>query len=181
LLILSCAKNPFSARDSEDPFKKAGTFIPPTSPEIVLENLKLSYQELVIGNYMQTIDSAFIFRFDYVEGVLLDSTWGYSTEVNLTENLFNDIQLSGGLQSLDVELTPQEGQVDIVLDTAATLIRGYVVSVMDSLGNVLEKYEGVAQFEMVEGSFNYWTLLVWEDYHLDTEKQSWADFKNLYR
>lgn len=181
VLGLSCAKNPFSSRDSETPFTQAGTFIPPTSPQIVLENLRLSYSELVIGNFMQTIDSSFVFSFDYVEGVLIDSTWGYTAEVNLTENLFGDIRLSKGARKLNVELTPRSGQQDVMLDTSATLIRGYVVSISDSLDNELERFEGVAQFDMIESSFNYWRLQHWDDLHLDTSTKSWADLKNRYR
>lgn len=180
-LTFSCAKNPFSSRDSEAPFTQAGTFIPPTSPEIVLENLRLSYSELVISNYTQTIDSNFVFSYDYVEGVFLDSTWGFAAEMNLTENLFNDIRLAKGSRVLNVEFMMQSGQDDIVLDTSATLIRGYVVSISDSLENELERFEGVAQFGMVESSFNYWTLLRWEDLHLATDIKSWVDLKTRYR
>jgi hypothetical protein len=181
VLLAGCAKNPFAARESDDPITPAGTFVPPTSPQIVLENLKLAYSELVIGNLMQTIDSNFVFRFDYIAGVIADTTWGFTAEVNLTENLFNDILLSEGARVLSVELEPRSGQDDIVLDTAATLIRGYMVSISDSLGNDLERYEGVAEFELIESSFNYWTLLVWDDYHLETDSKSWADLKSSYR
>lgn len=181
LLLVSCAKNPFSSRDSDTPVSAAGTFIPPTSPEIVLENLRLAYNELVISNFIQSIDSNFVFRFDFIEGATLDTTWDFAQEVNLTENLFSDFRLSEGELTISVEMTPQFGQEDIVLDTMAIMIRSYVITVSDTLQKETEVYEGVSQFELIESSFNYWTLLVWEDLHVDTRTKSWADLKSKYR
>jgi len=178
---LSCAKNPFSSRESEQPSSEAGTFIPPTSPEIVLENLQLSYSELVIGNFIQTLDSNFSFSFDYVEGVITDSTWGFAEEINLTENMFSELRLNQESRSISIELAPRIDYDDILLDTAATLIRSYLLIIADSSGAELERYEGVSQFDLVENSFNFWTLLSWEDLHLDTETKSWADLKTRYR
>ncbi len=181
LLVGSCAKNPFSARDSEEPSTQAGTFIPPTLPKFVLENLKLSYSELVISNFIQTLDSNFIFHFDYLEGIEIDSTWGFSEEIDRTERLFNDFRSEKSAFSLSVQFIQQEEQQDVILDTAAILIRDYVVTVTDSLDNKVGCYKGISRFEMVESSFSYWTLLVWEDWHLTTGAESWADLKNKYR
>ena len=102
LLLVSCAKNPFSTRDSEPPTGKAGTFIPPTTPQIVLENLRFCYQELVIGNFIQCLDSDFLFQFDFIQGAQTDSSWGYAREVSLTEKLFNDFNAPKATRSMRV-------------------------------------------------------------------------------
>ena len=181
LLLGSCAKNPFSSRESEAPSEQAGTFIPPTSPEIVLENLRLAYSEMVIGNFIECLDSGFVFSFDYVEGSLIDTSWGHAVEINLTENLFADFRSAKTNRQLEVEFSLQPDQADVVLDTTAMLIRGYVVTVSDTTGAPLAAYEGIAQFDLVEAAFNFWALARWEDLHLSTRSPSWADLKNSYR
>lgn len=181
LLCASCAKNPFSTRDSETPTTKAGTFIPPTVPQVVLENLRLSYSELVISNFIQCLDSAFAFKFDFIQGAREDSSWGYGSEINLTGKLFSDLQATKATRSLKIVLSTQSDQPDVILDTVATLVRSYVVSVVDSSGVELKSYRGVARFEMVESAFNFWAIANWRDLHLNLETRSWADFKNEYR
>lgn len=181
LLIASCAKNPFSARDSEEPSEAAGTFVPPTSPEIVLENLRLAYEEMVIGNYIECLDSSFTFVFDFIEGSLIDTSWDQTVEINLTENLFADFRAREANRKISVDFFLQAEQQDVLLDSAAMMIRSYLVTVQDSSGAVVETYEGVAQFDLVEAAFNFWSLARWEDLHQATDTPSWADLKNSYR
>jgi hypothetical protein len=147
----------------------------------VLENLRLSYSELVISNFIQCLDSAFAFKFDFIQGAREDSSWGYGSEINLTGKLFSDLQATKATRSLKIVLSTQSDQPDVILDTVATLVRSYVVSVVDSSGVELKSYRGVARFEMVESAFNFWAIANWRDLHLNLETRSWADFKNEYR
>lgn len=181
LALASCAKNPFATRDSEEPTVKAGTFIPPTTPQIVLENLRLSYSELVISNFIQCLDSAFAFGFDFIQGAQGDSSWRYASEIRLTEKLFNDFNTAKTSRSIKIVFATQAGQTDVVLDSVATLVRSYVLTVIDSANTTLKTYQGVAQFALAEGAFNFWTLVGWKDLHLNLATRSWADFKNEYR
>jgi hypothetical protein len=136
---------------------------------------------MVIGNYIECLDSNFLFVFDYIEGSLVDTSWDQTVEINLTENLFADFRGSESGKQLAVSFFVQAEQQDLLLDTTAMMIRGYVVTVSDSAGAMLETYEGVAQFDLVEAAFNFWSLARWEDLHLDTRSPSWADLKNSYR
>jgi len=177
----SCAKNPFNSRESEAPTSEGGTFIPPTSPQIVLENLRLSYTQLVISNFIQSLDSQFVFRFDVVEGIATDTSWGFQAEISLTEKLFNDFTATKNARGIRIVLSPQAGQSDQILDSTATLVRKYRLMEVDSLGREQASYEGVSRFELVESAFNYWSLRLWEDIHLSFETKSWAELKYAYR
>ncbi|MGB5106064.1 MAG: hypothetical protein WBP29_06895 [Candidatus Zixiibacteriota bacterium] len=181
LALLSCAKDPFSTRDNELPTKKPGTFIPPTAPAIVLENLRLSYSELVIGNFIQCLDSNFTFRFDFVQTTPGDTSWGFNQEVALTQKMFNEFSSNKEVRRISIEFVDLPDQSDILLDTAATLIRSYTLSVTDTLGTVQDNFHGVARFDLVESAFNFWSLRRWEDLHSDTQVSSWAEFKNAFR
>jgi hypothetical protein len=181
LLIGSCAKNPFSTRDSEPPTSQAGTFIPPTAPQIVLENLRLCYSELVISNFVQCLDSQFVFRFDFLQGAQTDSGWMFAQEVSLTEKMFNEFGADVSGRTLKVVFSAQADQPDVVLDSIATLVRSYTVTVLDSADVRLGGYQGVASFVMVESAFNFWAIRSWSDLHLNLDTQSWAELKNAYR
>lgn len=180
LTICSCAKNPFSTRDNEEPTEPVGTFIPPTSPLIVLENLRFAYAELVIGNFVQCLDSIFTYRFDFLQTLPGDTAWDYRQEVNLTTKMFSAFSADKS-RRITIEFTPQVDQPDQVLDTTATLIRSYILSVTDTLGTVKQNFQGIARFDLVEGAFNFWSLRRWEDLHEDLDINSWAEFKNAYR
>lgn len=181
LLAASCAKSPFSTRDSEPPTARAGTFIPPTTPQIVLENLRLCYFELVIGNFVQSLDSNFVFTYDFLQGSQADSGWDFRQELNLTEKMFNDFAVNKSERSLRVTFTAQFEQPDVILDSAATLVRSYTITVADSAGQTSTSYAGVARFEMIESAFNFWAISSWSDLHLNLDTPSWVELKNAYR
>ena len=181
ILICGCAKDPFSVRDNEAPTTKPGTFVPPTAPVIVLENLRLSYAELVIGNYIQCLDSHFVFKFDYIQITPGDTAWSYTREVTLTQKMFNEFNANKATRRMSVQFNVLLDQPDAVLDTSATLVRSYTLLITDTLGTVQEDFHGIARFELIESSFNFWTLRRWEDLHGESQTNSWAEFKNAYR
>jgi len=181
LIAIGCVKNPFSTRESQPPTEQAGTFIPPTTPQIALENLRFAYTEFVIGNFIQTLDSDFVFTFDFVQSLPSDTGWGFQQEVNLTDNLFNDFNANKGKKSLSLSFAPVPDQPDLIEDTTAVLVRSYTISISDSLGQLAGNFTGVSQFNLVESSFQFWTINRWEDLHQSTNTDSWADFKNAYR
>lgn len=181
LILIGCAKNPFSTRDSEPPTEQAGTFIPPTSPQIALENVRFSYTEFVISNFIQTLDSNFVFVFDFIQSIPTDSGWGYQQEVSLTDNLFNDFIANKNQKSLSLRFEPVLDQPDLIDDTTATLVRSYTITVSDSAGQLIESFSGVSRFDLVESSFQFWTIRRWQDFHDDAAINSWADLKNAYR
>lgn len=184
LLFLACA-SPFDSRDSEPPITDRGTFIQPVSPQIVLFNLENSYKELIITNFMQSLDSNFLFIFDFVTGIPPegDSGWTYSEELRLTELIFNNFQADTAAEII-LSLSPLENQADQSYDTTAILYRSYslqaVKTANESQIDTVE-YLGTSIFTMVENDQGLWSILRWEDQHQSTNIPSWADFKNGYR
>ncbi len=184
LLFLACA-SPFDSRDSEPPITDRGTFIQPVSPQIVLFNLENSYKELIITNFMQSLDSSFLFIFDFVTGIPPegDSGWTYSEELRLTELIFNNFQADTAAEII-LSMSPLENQADQSYDTTAVLYRSYSLQAvkMANDGQIdTVEYLGTSIFTMVENDQGLWSLLRWEDQHQSTNIPSWADFKNGYR
>lgn len=181
IFVASCAKDPFSTRDNEPPTTRPGTFIPPTAPALVLENLRLSYSELVIGNFIQCLDSSFTFAFDFIQAAPGDTVWGYSLEVALTQKMFNEFKADPRARTVEIRFDRLVDQPDLTSDTTATIIRSYVLTIVDSLGTVEDNFHGIARFDLVESAFNFWSLRRWGDLHTETELNTWAEFKNAYR
>ncbi|MBD3217099.1 MAG: hypothetical protein GF310_02400 [candidate division Zixibacteria bacterium] len=186
ILILSVAcASPFDSRDSELPTTDQGTFIQPVSPQVVLLNLENSYKELIITNFIQSLDSSFYFIYDFVTGRPAegDSGWSYTAELRLTESIFNSLQADTAGEII-LSLTPLENQVDQSFDTTAVLYRSYDLTVIKT-GNEDQidttEFLGTSIFTMIENDQGLWSLLRWEDQHQNTNIPNWADYKNGYR
>jgi hypothetical protein len=80
-----------------------------------------------------------------------------------------------------VTFANQPNQPDIILDSTATLVRSYTVTVADSAGQESSSYKGIVRFEMIESAFNFWAIRGWSDLHLNLDTPSWAELKNAYR
>ncbi|HEQ99045.1 MAG TPA: hypothetical protein ENO22_06870 [candidate division Zixibacteria bacterium] len=184
LIFIACA-SPFDSRESELPTNDRGTFIQPVSPQVVLFNLENSFKELIITNFMQSLDSNFFFLYDFVTGSPPegDSGWAHSEELRLTELIFNNFQADSGAEII-LSLTPLQNQADQSYDTTAVLYRSYSLqAVKTGSGGQIDttEYLGTSIFTMVENNQGLWSLLTWEDRHQSTNIPSWADFKNGYR
>lgn len=184
LIVLSCA-DPFSSRESNPPVTDTGTFVQPVTPQIVLFNLENSYKDLVITNYIQCLDSNFVFRYDFVtkQPNATDSGWSYSEEMRINESMFNNM-LSDTSAGFLVSLSPLIDRPDEAFDTSAVIYRSYVLRVIapDNQGGLdTSQYVGTSIFTMIENEQGLWSISRWEDQHQNTSIPSWADFKNGYR
>lgn len=184
LVVFSCA-DPFSSRESNPPINDTGTFVQPVTPQIVLFNLENSYKDLVITNFIQCLDSNFVFRYDFVtkQPSATDSGWTYSEELRLIESIFNNM-LGDSSAGLMVSLSPLMEQPDEAFDTSAVIYRSYILKAItpnNQDGLDTSEYFGTSIFTMVENEQGLWSIARWEDQHQNTNTPSWADFKNGYR
>jgi hypothetical protein len=183
LAAVSCS-NPFSGRDSEPPSESEGTYLTPVDPEIVLFNLENSYNEKIIANFVQCLDTNFVFRFDHLLfGGFADSGWNYNSEISLTEKMFANYRKDANTRSLWLSMRIVPG-LDRHEDTIAVLHREYQLSTITGLDKMIPdtiRYVGTATFELVEMGFNLWSIREWRDFHQTSTDTSWADFKNGFR
>jgi len=182
LAVLSCS-NPFSGRDSEPPSESQGTYLTPVDPQIVLFNLENSYNERIIANFVQCLDTSFVFHFDHLLfGEFADSGWTYNSEISLTDKMFANYRKNADTRSLWLSMRVVPG-LDRVEDTIAVLHREYQLSTITGLDKVIQdtiRYVGTAIFELEMG-FNLWSIREWRDFHQTSTDTSWADFKNGFR
>lgn len=184
IIGLSCT-SPFSGRDSEFPSESQGTFITPVEPEIVLLNLEASYNEKIISNFLQCLDTSFFFTFDFLQFAdIPDSGWGYDIERVITDNMFNFYRAGSDSVSLSLTLRPIQSLPGRKEDTLAILYREYELETVSSLDKATPDtvtYNGTAEFEITQTSGNLWMLRRWLDQHASPQDTAWSDFKNGFR
>ena len=183
LLLVGCEL--FNPRDSEPPIDVLDPYawVPPTSPEFVLQNLanslpahKLNYHLDVLGNSNET---GVTFTFFPDQGVassqpgVFDS-WGYVEEENFITKLFESLNTQG-LQRLEWEieqLSPIDDRYEIITDYQMTLSYG------DPETPLPTQLKGQATLTLVQNVDLLYEISVWQDLKSDT-LPCWSDLKTL--
>ncbi|MCF7825709.1 MAG: hypothetical protein K9N29_03580 [Candidatus Marinimicrobia bacterium] len=181
LLLAGCEL--FTPRESEPPIDVLDPYawIPPTSPEMVLQNLanafpahQLNYHLDVLGNNDET-GVAFVFLPD--QGVSSSQpgvfdNWGYVEEENFITKLF-DVLKEDGFQRLDWEieqLSPIDDRYEIITDYHLTLSYGESETALPT------QLKGQATLTLVQNIDQLYEISVWQDLKSDT-LPCWSDLK----
>lgn len=184
-ICLQSCTDPFSGRESEPPSENEGTFLTPSDPYTVLFNLERAYNEKIITNFEQCLDTSLFFLHDYLLYVAdSDSGWSFAIERSATQNIFSYYRESSASRRISLYLRSMSIS-DQVEEASAVLWREYqltTVEGLDSAGPDTMVYVGSARFELVDMGFNLWAISRWSDFHeTDSDTESWADFKNGFR
>lgn len=189
ILTAACAKNPFSTRDTEDPYGSAGTWETPQSPSVVLQNLFFAYNEMVISNYELCFSDSFLFSSpeDSIDAVNdgrgdLFVDWNKQVEVGVANNIFSTFSASDTLD-LFLTLTSAEDYIDIIEDTSAVLYRSYSLVLINTSSDGADTVTagGLATFQLYQEQLNWWTIYLWEDIPAVSGETDWGDIKAEYR
>ena len=181
-ILSSCSF--LSTREPESPDTGSLSFIPPTSPSIVVQNLITSIKEKNPNNYVSCfLDSMsgdkrnmnFIplssVKAAYPE---LFNKWNLQSERNYFMLLISKSNLEKGV---NVELTNQKFEnfaIDSVVYNA-----DYLYSFVLSSTGLLNKYSGSLRFVFTSKSNGYWGISTWQDFSIpnDSIKKTWSDLK----
>lgn len=188
--LSGCAKNPFSTRDSEQPYGAAGTWETPQSPDVTLNNLLYAYNEMVaISNYELCFSDSFSFSSpeDSIDAVNngrgdLFANWDKSVEIQTALNIFATFS---GADTLGLFLTmaPASQYTDIVEDTTAVMYRSYTLTLITThpLSADTTVAEWLATFHLRQEQLNWWTITWWGDIPALPGQTDWGDIKAEYR
>jgi len=189
LTVASCVKNPFSTRDTEQPYGSAGTWETPQSPDITVRNLLYAYNEMIISNYQLCFSDSFFYSSpeDSIDAINngrgeLFMDWDKSVEVATAVNLFSTYSSSDSLEYF-LTMAPVEQYPDFIEDTTATMYRNYtfvLISTYDQGADTLTA-QGMATFQIIQEQLNWWTIQVWEDLPAVPGQTDWGDIKAEYR
>lgn len=189
LALFSCAKDPFSTRDTENPYGSAGTWDTPQSPEVAIRNLLYSYNELIISNYQLCFSDSFSFSSpeDSIDAVNngrgdLFADWDKTVEINTTADIFATVSTDDSLD-MYLSLLTSIDYPDLVEDTSAVMYRTYSLTLIKTTGGATDTTtaEGLATFHLRQELLNWWTIVWWGDIPAVSGQTDWGDIKAEYR
>lgn len=178
IVLIGCAKDPFSVRGAQNPKDMGGTYVTPVDPLIVADNLRFAMAERNIGHYVQTYADSLVYLFDFL---LVDrpdplSGWGATEESRIAQNLFETAD------SVTLSLSQTTDRIDRFDDSAAVLYRTYTLTTFtrdaDSLKS--EEFAGELVLHLARNSLDLWWIVRWEDVHKSANQLSWSDLKSRY-
>ncbi len=183
LLLSGCEL--FTPRESEPPLNTSDPYAwkPPTTPEIVLENLSNAFPAHKINYHLDVLghdsESSMSFSFLPDQGVASSQpgvfdAWGYIEEENFMSKLFQFLS-EEGLQNLEwqiEQLSPIEDRYEIIAGYQLTL------SYQDNLAPLPNQIKGQATLTLNQNSDLLYEISLWQDLKSDT-LPCWSDLKTL--
>ena len=189
LLFIGC-DSIFSTREPELPKDDVARSLwqQPTSPGIVLENLKNAFLERNEENYLRSLTDStssnrvFVYIPDQGSAAKFPGIfngWGLNEERVYINLLFSESSLPVGVLS-SLEFTRFE-EPSIPSDSAL-FEEIYELDLEHTLKNVPTKMMGIAKFRMARSSDGSWSIYRWEDITFSSESDTlnlptWSELK----
>ena len=166
IIMLSC--NP------TEPYPPGWSYYDPVdSVSKLIENFEISYITQDIGNYMQCFRNDFVFYYESNGDTL---SWGYDTEEQIHQTMFNQID------RVWLTLSGSEQYTWSGDTTGATLVlaRDYYLRIFIGLDDSTSTPAyGTAHFICRQDSMEEWYVWQWWDYP-DPGRDGWSDTKLLF-
>lgn len=172
----------FETRDPEPPLDTASTFVPPTTPDIVLQNLRSAIAERNVINYLRCLpDSLATSRtLRYLPSVSASaqyptvfSAWSLSSEKSwftaittfIPTTASSSLELRGGMSSVTADSATYQGQYTLILP--------------HGLGGVPESVSGSLQLVLALDRNSFWSIVQWTDLQ-NGSTPTWSDLKGRF-
>jgi hypothetical protein len=172
----------FSTREPEPPKAGGNTFVPPTTPDIVLTNMQHAVSEKDAANYLRclpdTLNSSRTFSF---------APSAAAAGRYVTTFLFWSLQSEKSYFSALVALTPSSSSSSLnitggfsVITTDSAIYNGdYQLTFQHGLSGVPETVRGNLQFVLVTDRTSLWSIVRWIDNPIGSDP-SWSDLKGRF-
>ncbi|MCD4652119.1 MAG: hypothetical protein K8S56_10110 [Candidatus Cloacimonetes bacterium] len=176
LILIICACNPFSSRDSEDLGEAVQWNAYPINPYETLDNLEFAFEYTQNANRFNTILSEnFTFYFDSQDvneyGIPVIS-WNRATENDMLIFLQNHLAENA---EIEVTLNSIDNEPDDLQSHFAEIYRTYEVAVSYNSGGY-NTYQGKFYLYLEEIS-GFWKISLWFDYRTESDDPTWGMLK----
>jgi len=165
----------FDTRSPEVPNNTRSTYVPPTSPEIVIENLSFSLQEKNSENYLKNIA---VNQFSYIPDSKsqlnyseIFINWNRQSEKHYMENLISQTNAT----STSVLFLDNRSYTFISSDSV-TLNADYIVVFQHRL-NYPKSAKGSMKLYLSTDENNLFNITRWEDYRRNDTDYTWSELK----
>ncbi|MCX7611294.1 MAG: hypothetical protein N2043_06875 [Ignavibacterium sp.] len=178
--LVSC--DLFNTREPQAPVQGRSNFIPPTEPQIVIQNLKNSFLDKNVQNYLAClVDTIFVNKkFKFLPSSEAASSFAFLVlDWNISDErkYFNSV----------VSKVPKDFPISLNLNdenysslTADTLVytASYFINVPHSSSEP-KNYAGNVQFNLVRDSRSNWSIYYWKDTR-SSNLPSWSELKGYF-
>ncbi|MFA6232611.1 MAG: hypothetical protein WC824_00310 [Bacteroidota bacterium] len=180
--LLCSACGLFETRDPEPPTSGSSTFVPPTSPDIVLSNLENAIAEKNTENYVRclidTLNSNRQFSF-----VPTSSAAGRYAPTFADWSLQSERAWFAAMKAFAPKDAASylnlQGRFSVIAADSAIYEGSYEVVFQHGVANVSETVRGNLQFVMQIDRNSVWSITRWIDISLNDET-SWSEWKGRF-
>ncbi len=172
----------FGTRDPEPPSSGSSTFVPPTSPDLVITNLENAVAEKSTENFLRclvdTLSSSQRYAFIptaaaagryaatfAVWSLQSERAWFSAMKAFSEEDAPSSLALTGGFSIIAADSAIYEGEYDLTF--------------RHGVSSVSENARGTLQFIMHTDRNSIWSITRWTDIPRD-EATSWSEWKGRF-
>lgn len=182
---LSCA-NPFSTREPEPPDRGGSSYVNPSDPTLVFQNMRIAIGQRNVENYLRSfVDTSRSVRgFEFIpdQGVAAANPgiflgWSLEDERRYLVELLQAIPKdSTASLSFDIESFSESANT-------ATFVQDYFIVAKHSQRSqgIGGEIRGRATFFLEQDESGNWAIYRWEDLKLEAGQESWSELKAFFR
>lgn len=176
ILVMLSGCGLFETRTPEDPVRTRSTFIPPTSPDALIQNLGSSIAEKNSTNYSKCISSVYYkyvpdSRSQLLYGHIFEN-WSYSSEKLYLDNLIS--QTNANAPS---NLFLSNKIVTLISTDSATVSADYIVVFQHNRANIPKTSVGNFRLTLTADESNYFYINIWEDFRRNDTDFTWSELR----
>lgn len=180
--VLSC--NLFKTRTPEEPSEQSSNYTPPTTPELVFQNMVNAFHDVNSVNYLSsfadTVNSNFVFTFEPNPQARVRYSSSFDRWTKLSEQQYflalqSKLQI-GTSPVLEFLTLAQQGIASDSIQYEAT----YRITLPHTQSNIPSQVHGSAQFFLVADRKRNWVIRRWDDFAQNQNDSTWSDLKGLF-
>lgn len=178
LIILFVGCDIIDTRDPEKPSTKRSNFEIASTPEILFNNLRNSFSDKVVENYLMCFADPSFSTNEYVFEPAIEvasqfSNWSLQQEEDYFNNLKSIVEEDSPIfLTLNETDSQREGE-------SADYFFDYEIIINSEDKRIIDSFKGSAHFKIELDSRQQWVITVWKDYQID-ENVSWSELKGRF-
>ena len=181
-ILITSGCDLFEIRDPEPPDQSRANYLPPTEPRIVIENLKNSFLDKNVQNYIAClVDTIFVSK----KFTFLPSSEAASTFIFLTQDwsIFDERKYFSSMTSkvskeLPITLNLTDENYSSLSGDTLLYTANYFINIPHNSSEP-KSYAGNLQFNMVRDSRSNWSIYFWKDTK-SGNLPSWSELKGYF-
>lgn len=183
IATLAVACELFTTRNPEEPDTGKGSFVPPTSPQLVIDNLLNSIKEKNPENYIACLSdsssfggSGFVF-YPAADALArypgLFNDWNLQSERRWLVSLFSIM-----LKETAPLLIFKKPSFEVITPDSAVYLADYTLTANHQTASLAKEFSGRLVFTITPRTNGLWSITRWTDSSLDTDSlDSWSVMK----